>query len=105
MHLVQTIVTSGLKSQNSSYTNQIEREYIEEIYSLFTCMRIVEKRRIFRKLGGVSMAKYILQRTGYMIITLLIVTSLTFFLMKLIPGSPFNNFEKLSDVQRAFRSY
>lgn len=35
-----------------------------------------------------------------MIITLFIVASLTFFLMKLIPGSPFNNFEKLSEVQR-----
>jgi oligopeptide transport system permease protein len=54
----------------------------------------------FNKLGGVDMAKYILQRTGYMIITLFIVASLTFFLMKLIPGSPFNNFEKLSEVQR-----
>ncbi|MEH7073728.1 oligopeptide ABC transporter permease [Neobacillus drentensis] len=46
------------------------------------------------------MVKYILKRVGYMIITLFIVTSLTFFLMKLIPGSPFNNFEKLSEVQR-----
>ncbi|WP_251552472.1 oligopeptide ABC transporter permease [Neobacillus muris] len=46
------------------------------------------------------MAKYILQRVIYMIITLFIVASVTFFLMKLIPGSPFNNFEKLSDVQQ-----
>ncbi|WP_042455289.1 oligopeptide ABC transporter permease [Neobacillus dielmonensis] len=46
------------------------------------------------------MAKYILQRIIYMIITLFIVASVTFFLMKLIPGSPFNNFEKLSEVQR-----
>jgi oligopeptide transport system permease protein len=46
------------------------------------------------------MARYILQRIIYMIITLFIVASLTFFLMKLIPGSPFNNFEKLSEVQR-----
>ncbi len=29
-----TIVTSGLKSQNSNYTNQIGREYIF-IYTLF----------------------------------------------------------------------
>lgn len=35
-----------------------------------------------------------------MIITLFIVASITFFLMKLIPGSPFNNFEKLSEFQR-----
>lgn len=45
------------------------------------------------------MAKYILQRFVYMIITLFIVVSVTFFLMKLIPGSPFNNAEKLSKVQ------
>ncbi|MFK9095293.1 oligopeptide ABC transporter permease [Bacillus salipaludis] len=46
------------------------------------------------------MAKYLLQRVLYMIITLFLVASITFFLMKLIPGSPFNTFEKLSDVQR-----
>ncbi|MEH7335857.1 oligopeptide ABC transporter permease [Neobacillus drentensis] len=46
------------------------------------------------------MAKYLLQRVLYMLITLFIVTSVTFFLMKLIPGSPFNNFEKLTEVQR-----
>lgn len=63
-------------------------------------MRIVGKCRIFIKLGGVGMAKYLLQRIGYMIITLFVVTSLTFFLMKLIPGSPFNNFEKLTEFQR-----
>ncbi|HEY2421519.1 MAG TPA: oligopeptide ABC transporter permease [Neobacillus sp.] len=46
------------------------------------------------------MAKYLLQRFIYMILTLFIVVSITFFLMKLIPGSPFNNFEKLSVFQR-----
>ncbi|MGG3564096.1 oligopeptide ABC transporter permease [Neobacillus rhizosphaerae] len=46
------------------------------------------------------MAKYLLQRVIYMLITLFIVISITFFLMKLIPGSPFNNFEKLSEFQR-----
>jgi oligopeptide transport system permease protein len=46
------------------------------------------------------MAKYLLQRIVYMFITLLVVVSVTFFLMKLIPGSPFNNWEKLSEVQR-----
>ncbi|MEH7500782.1 oligopeptide ABC transporter permease [Neobacillus drentensis] len=45
------------------------------------------------------MAKYLLQRVIYMIITLFIVVSVTFFLMKLIPGSPFNNAEKLSEFQ------
>ncbi|MGZ4159821.1 MAG: oligopeptide ABC transporter permease [Neobacillus sp.] len=46
------------------------------------------------------MAKYLLQRVIYMVFTLFIVVSITFFLMKLIPGSPFNNFEKLSEFQR-----
>ncbi|AZB42359.1 ABC transporter permease [Bacillus sp. FJAT-42376] len=45
------------------------------------------------------MTKYILQRIVYMIITLFIVISATFFLMKLIPGSPFNSAEKLSEAQ------
>ena len=45
------------------------------------------------------MAKYILQRVIYMIITMFFVISITFFLMKLIPGTPFNNAEKLSPAQ------
>jgi len=35
-----------------------------------------------------------------MILTLFIVVSITFFLMKLIPGTPFNNWEKLTETQR-----
>ncbi|MGZ4161164.1 MAG: ABC transporter permease, partial [Neobacillus sp.] len=46
------------------------------------------------------MAKYLVQRVLYMIFTLFIVVSITFFLMKLIPGTPFNNWEKLSETQR-----
>jgi oligopeptide transport system permease protein len=46
------------------------------------------------------MAKYLLQRIFYMILTLFIVVSITFFLMKLIPGTPFNNWEKLTETQR-----
>ena len=45
------------------------------------------------------MKRYLLQRLGYMIITLFIIVTLTFFLMKLLPGTPFNNPEKLSDKQ------
>lgn len=45
------------------------------------------------------MAKYLVQRFLYMIITLFVVVSVTFFLMKLIPGSPFNNAEKLTAFQ------
>ncbi|MFE8700379.1 oligopeptide ABC transporter permease [Cytobacillus sp. FJAT-54145] len=45
------------------------------------------------------MVKYIAQRVFYMIITLFIIASLTFFLMKLIPGTPFKNQAKLSPAQ------
>ena len=47
------------------------------------------------------MTKYILQRVVYMIITLFIVVSVTFFLMKLIPGTPFSAASKLSHEQLA----
>ena len=46
------------------------------------------------------MIKYILQRIGFMAITLFLIMSITFFLMKLMPGSPFND-EKLSAAQKA----
>ncbi len=62
-------------------------------------MRIVEKCLKFNLLGGVGMTKYILQRLVYMILTLFIVVSATFFLMKLLPGSPFKSAEKLSEAQ------
>ncbi|MUK87663.1 ABC transporter permease subunit [Ornithinibacillus sp. L9] len=45
------------------------------------------------------MLKFILQRLGYMAITLLIIITITFFLMQLLPGTPFSNPEKLSDRQ------
>lgn len=45
------------------------------------------------------MAKYILQRVIYMIITMFFVISITFFLMKLIPGTPFSAASKLSPDQ------
>ncbi|MDX8289599.1 oligopeptide ABC transporter permease [Metabacillus indicus] len=44
------------------------------------------------------MVKYLGQRVIYMLITLILIASFTFFLMKLIPGTPFNN-NKLSDAQ------
>lgn len=46
------------------------------------------------------MAKYLIKRVIYLVITLFIITSLTFFLMKFLPGTPFQNEEKLSDEQR-----
>ncbi|HLR66891.1 oligopeptide ABC transporter permease [Virgibacillus alimentarius] len=46
------------------------------------------------------MAKYIGKRIIFMIITLFIISSATFFLMKFLPGTPFQNEEKLSEDQR-----
>lgn len=46
------------------------------------------------------MVKYVLQRIVYLIITLFVITSFTFFLMKFLPGTPFQNEEKLSVEQR-----
>jgi len=45
------------------------------------------------------MARYVLQRLFYMVITLLIIVTITFFLMKLLPGTPFNDADRLSDQQ------
>ncbi|WP_108670045.1 oligopeptide ABC transporter permease [Peribacillus acanthi] len=45
------------------------------------------------------MVKYIGQRILYMLITLFIIASLTFFLMKLIPGTPFASASKLPPQQ------
>lgn len=47
------------------------------------------------------MTKYLLQRIVYMLITLFIIASATFFLMKLMPGTPLSNESKLTAEQRA----
>jgi oligopeptide transport system permease protein len=46
------------------------------------------------------MVKYTIQRLVYMIITLLIIATATFFLMKLLPGSPLTNQERLTPEQQ-----
>lgn len=46
------------------------------------------------------MIKYTSKRLIYMILTLFVIASLTFFLMKLLPGTPFTNQEKMSTEQR-----
>ncbi|CDQ38196.1 oligopeptide ABC transporter permease [Virgibacillus salexigens] len=46
------------------------------------------------------MLKYIGKRIIFLIITLFIISSVTFFLMKFLPGTPFQNEEKLSIEQR-----
>lgn len=45
------------------------------------------------------MTKYIVQRIIYLCITLFIIASFTFFLMKFLPGTPFRNQQKLSTEQ------
>src|SRR5699024_2291622 len=45
------------------------------------------------------MLKYVLKRLGYMFLSLFIIITITFFLMKLMPGSLFND-EKLNDEQK-----
>lgn len=45
------------------------------------------------------MGKYIVKRVFYMTLTLFIIITITFFLMKLLPGTPFSNPEKLSAKQ------
>ncbi|GAB2024768.1 ABC transporter permease [Lactovum odontotermitis] len=50
------------------------------------------------------MLKYILKRLGMFVLTLFIVVSLTFFMMQLMPGTPFSN-PKLSPDQLAVLSH
>ncbi|WP_099974140.1 MULTISPECIES: oligopeptide ABC transporter permease [Lactobacillaceae] len=47
------------------------------------------------------MTKYILKRILYLFITLFIVATITFFLMKLLPGTPFSNQNRLAPEQLA----
>ena len=44
------------------------------------------------------MFQYIMKRISYMFITLFIVISIVFFLVRLLPGTPFNE-QKLSSEQ------
>lgn len=46
------------------------------------------------------MKKYILKRVGISIVTLLVILLILFFMLELMPGSPFND-EKLTDAQKA----
>ncbi len=46
------------------------------------------------------MLRYTMKRIGYMFVTLFIVISVTFFLVRLLPGTPFNE-QKLSSEQLA----
>lgn len=47
------------------------------------------------------MAKYVLKRIGYSIVTLFVLVSLTFFMMRLLPGDPFTGDKQLSAATMA----
>ncbi len=47
------------------------------------------------------MTRYILKRIFYLFLTLLIIASITFFMMKALPGTPYTNQAKLSPEQIA----
>lgn len=46
------------------------------------------------------MARYIVTRIVYMVITLFIIASITFFLMKLMPGTPLSAADRLPEAQQ-----
>ncbi|ELK45207.1 ABC transporter permease [Halobacillus sp. ACCC02827] len=46
------------------------------------------------------MARYILQRLVYMVITMFLIATFTFFLMKFLPGTPLSAADKLSEEQQ-----
>ncbi|EMT54584.1 MULTISPECIES: ABC transporter permease [Brevibacillus] len=45
------------------------------------------------------MGAYLLKRVGYMLVTLFIIATATFFLMKTLPGTPFTNADRLNEQQ------
>ena len=45
------------------------------------------------------MTKYILKRIFYLFLTLFIIATITFFLMKMLPGTPFSNQNRMSAEQ------
>jgi len=47
------------------------------------------------------MLGYTLKRFGYMLITLWVIITLTFFLMRLLPGDPFSDIDKMTPEIRA----
>ena len=83
------------------------------IYSLFSCLNLnipiiikiynrqdMTYNKEKRNLGGAKMTRYILRRAWYMLITLFIIATFSFFLMKILPGSPLNAEDKLSEEQK-----
>src|SRR3954471_17725980 len=50
---------------------------------------------VFVEKGSERMGRYILQRSIYMIVTLWVIITFTFFLMHFMPGSPLQNEERI----------
>ncbi|MCR8644786.1 ABC transporter permease [Paenibacillus sp. N1-5-1-14] len=46
------------------------------------------------------MVKYVARRLGYMLVTFLVISTLTFFLMQTLPGSPFNDLKLTNDQKK-----
>lgn len=74
---------------------QLKKRY--NFLPLFTFLKIY-LIHFYDKRGAV-LKGYVAERLLYMLITLFIVVSITFFLMQLLPGTPFTNPEKLSAEQ------
>lgn len=52
------------------------------------------------KKGWLKLGRYLVKRVFYLVLTLLLIATFSFFLMKLLPGSPLTMEEKLSDQQK-----
>lgn len=52
-----------------------------------------------------SLGRYILKRLGFMVVTLFVIVAITFFSMKLLPGTPYKNQQKLSQDQIALLNH
>ena len=52
-------------------------------------------------MGETAMVKYVLKRLGYTIITLFVLCTLTFFMMRALPGDPFIGETNIPDQGKA----
>jgi oligopeptide transport system permease protein len=51
-------------------------------------------------MGGVIVLRYALRRLVYAILTIWVIVTVTFIMMKNLPGDPFENSERMTDQQR-----
>jgi ABC-type microcin C transport system permease subunit YejB len=57
---------------------------------------LIKDENVSVGLGGRGLLKYILQRFMQMIITLWVIATVTFLMMKAIPGDPFSDEKKIA---------